>query len=410
MKRVLYFTKVKTKSGKFIIKYGWTNNIEVRQRSLSTKFGNSTFIDVFEVDQNMELELKIKQNPDFDRFRIKEEFIESTETFLMTMDEYEELLMKFVKLNIKYFQGFNREQFIEMEKIKLENNKIDFENNKIDFENNKIDLHNRILDILCSRESTDIITQYNQIASQMNPVQAPYNQIASQIDVINPVQAPSTTRNVEEDNPHEVSNNPRINTRQRNLQQYDPFTLQLIKTFDGIMDVIRTFPEMSKFGVKNAALKNTVYRDFRWFFIESDAEHIQYEIPPTVEITTSIPQHVALLNLEKTRIEDVYVSQAEAAKQLEITRKQSVNDSIKKGSLVKSKYYFCLFNDCSQNMQEDYLSRVDSLPETNSPGLHVEQLDIRSGEIINTYNSMADVLKEACEKETPCKGFLWRFA
>lgn len=92
--------------------------------------------------------------------------------------------------------------------------------------------------------------------------------------------------------------------------------------------------------------------------------------------------------------------------------------NIKKGSLVRNKYYFDLFKNCCPTMQADYMTRVDSLPVSNSPGLHIEQLDINTQVVLKTYNSMSDVLKvfcisrktlkDACEKELPCKGFLWR--
>lgn len=157
----------------------------------------------------------------------------------------------------------------------------------------------------------------------------------------------------------------RTNTQNRKIQQYDPDTFELIKTHEGLMDVIRTFPNFSKSGIKNAASKNTIYNGFRWFYISPDAEYKHYEIPKTVvNQPTSIPQLIAVINKEKTRIEYVFSTQANASIALKINRRQTINECIKKQSLYKNTYYFRYFNDCEESLRNDYLSRAE-LPNTN---------------------------------------------
>lgn len=382
-KRILYFTKIKEiQDNKIIIKLGWTNDLGNRQRALSTQFGNSTFLDIFECDQNLEFELFLKRHPQINIFFYNDEFIHSTETYLMTKEEYSDILMKIVKNNINNYQGLNPEQVLEMERIKLKN---------------------RIINLVEKTGCEDIIKQLEIIDSQINK------------------KSENTEIDDNEIHDNEVANFPRKNTRQRKVQQYDVDTFKLIKTFDGIMEVIRTFPQMSKIGVKNAALKSTVYHNFRWFLIENDAEYIQYNIPPTIDINSSIRQYVALLNLSKTVIINVFVSQAEASRQLGISRKQSINDSIKKGSLVKGKYFFNLFKECDQLLQDNYMITIGGLlPKLNIPGLCIEQIDIKTKNVIKIFSSISDVLKKfcisratlkkACETQESCKGFQWKFS
>ena len=111
----------------------------------------------------------------------------------------------------------------------------------------------------------------------------------------------------------------RTNTIQRKVQQYDPNTFKLIKTYEGLMDVIRCNPKYSKFGIKKAAEDDTIYSGYRWFFIEPDTEIKEYKIPPTVKSqASSIPRYIAFLNKEKTKIEKVYPSQRSAGKDLKM--------------------------------------------------------------------------------------------
>jgi len=219
------------------------------------------------------------------------------------------------------------------------------------------------------------------------------------------------------------SNFPRNNTQQRKVQQYDPKTLTLIKTFDGIMEVLRTYPEMSQWGIKTNALNNTVYRDYRWYLIDPDAEWIQYEIPPTVErdVKSSASQYVAKLDKDKKRIENVYISQAEAARANGIQRYQTVCDRVKSGKMYrKGKCYYMFFKDCSEELQSEFIAR-EQLPEmAYRDGKKISQLHPKTREVVRTFNSITDVrkhfcishekIKLACENGEKRKGYFWKYA
>jgi len=219
-----------------------------------------------------------------------------------------------------------------------------------------------------------------------------------------------------------VNNNvPRKNTRNRKVQQYDPISFELIKTFDGLMDVIRNMHNMNMTvsGIKNVYIKNTIYNGYRWLLIDRNDEGIKYELPPTVEIISSIPYLIAMFTKDKTRIENVFASHGEAAEGINITRKQTINDAIKKNSLVRNKYYFKNFYECSDEIKNEYLSRSKLPNQILRKGLKITQIDIKTLNIIATFNSINDVLKKfcisraslkrACTNQEAHKGFLWKF-
>lgn len=385
-KSVIYLAKLrKFDDIKNIIKLGWTDNIKETENKLTKQFGSFSFKSVFEVYQNKKFVSFLKKqniicNHIFTDFIVDN--VKSAETYLFTENEYENVI-KIIETNIENYHIYFENQFIKkqivdtLKKLELENKKLEQINNLID--NVSPD---RILYLL------------KNITSHHSVDQTCYAGIDDNV--------------------------PRENTRQRRVQQYNPETLELIKTFDGIMDVIRTYPQMSKFGVKNASLKNTIYHGYRWFLIEPDAERIQYDIPPTNEIHhTSIPKLIAMLNKDKTRIENVFQSQQQAASLTGINRKQTINDSVKHGRLVKNNYYFMVFDECSEDLKTEYLSRAQ-LPNTNmSKGTAVEQLNINTHQVIKKFESISEVLKEfcmsraslkrACETNEAHKGFLWRY-
>jgi len=185
------------------------------------------------------------------------------------------------------------------------------------------------------------------------------------------------------------------------------------------MELLRTLPNMSKFGINNSAEKNTVYNGYRWFFIKGTDQPIKYEIPPNVEIISSIPYYIAMLNKEKNKILKVFAGLAEAIKGININRKHTIIESIKNNKLVHSRYYFAVFNNCDENLKREYL-RKNRLPELIlNRGTKINQIDIKTKEVIKTYNSISDVLKQfcisrqtlkdACENGEAKKGFLWEF-
>jgi hypothetical protein len=210
-----------------------------------------------------------------------------------------------------------------------------------------------------------------------------------------------------------------VNTRNRKIQQYDSKTFELVKTFNGLMDVIRTMPVMSQNGVKHAALHNTVYHNYRWFFIDRIADDIKYKIPETVHINSSIPQYIAMLNKEKTHVVNVFASQKFAADAINTTRLQTVNDALKNKNLVRYKYYFEYFHECSEELRNEFLAR-EKLPDMILPkGTKISQMDIETRKTIKVHNSIADVLKlfcmsraslkRACANDEAHKGFIWRY-
>lgn len=422
-KNVVYLTKLKKIDNDYnIIKVGWTDNIDERNRSLGTKFGMCIFQEVYEVVQNQEFELFLKRHPDINKHAYREYIFndnKSIETYKLTNNDLNNII-KIIKKNIIYYQGFNPEQYIEIKKINLEFEKLKIENEKnmintklINLLEKSENLHNIVDTINIIKQDTIIKTEAEIEAINNIKTKEEIEEIKKSIYTKTIIRKDKVDKLTEA-----VQFKPRVNTRQNKVQQYDKNTLKLIKTFDGIMDVIRTYNHMSLFGIRSAAKNNTEYNDYRWFFIKRDDKDIEYDIPETVQILNSIPYRIAKLNISKTKIEGVYLTLKEAADSENITRKQTILDSINSEKPYKKKFYFMKYEFCSEKVKKEYLSR-EELPEYTSSGTVILQLDIQTKEIIKKFNSINDVLKHvvisrsilqrACNTQEPQNGFIWRY-
>jgi prophage antirepressor-like protein len=399
-KRVIYFGKLKIYDDtKFIIKLGYTDGIDDRLRALKTHFGDCMFFDVYECDQNNEFELFLKRHPEIKKYNYREDIkenIKSSETYLVTQEEYNKI-QKIVKQNISYYQGFNQDKYIEIERLKVEKLNIELKNNILEKYPNNPEL---ILQILGKPEE-DKSDPEEEIESEPKEEVKPIKNYPSEY--------------IEKD-----GNFPKVNTRNRKVQQYDSNTFELLKTFEGLQDVVRTYTYMSAGTVKTAATKNTIYYGSRWFFIERSAADIKYEIPPTFEIQSSVAKPVALLNKEKTQIEKVFVSQAEASRCLNIKKKYTVSVALKSKNPVYGIYYFEYFEECSEKLRNDFIANGGTIDKPEfSASKKIAQIDINTKQVIKIHTSIESMKKEfcmsratitkACETGEPKKNYIWKY-
>ena len=389
-KRVVYFTKVKEVDEKnILIKLGWTDDIKSRTRQHANDYGMSVLQNVFECNNNREFELFLKRHPTFtchgyvDTVNGKR----STELYIFSKEEYEEAI-GVVKKNITSYLGYNHEQYLE--------------NKRLDVESERIKLQFKRLELLDDMRK--------------NP---PKNEALLKAIMDELTNDKMSTETTDEDiTKKSIDDRPRENTKNRRVQKYNAETFELLETYEGLMDVVRKNKTYSKVGVKSAARRNTIYNGYRWFFIERLDEDVKYQIPPTFDISTSIPKLIAMLDLKKEKIVDVFLSQADAARAKKLKHKTAINNAIKKGTISQGNYYK-LFKDCNEELQLEYLSRAE-LPSPVLPkGTQIEQIHPQTLQSVKIHTSINEVLKEfhiaretllrVCKTHEVYKGFVWKF-
>lgn len=203
------------------------------------------------------------------------------------------------------------------------------------------------------------------------------------------------------------------------IQQYDPETFELIKTYDTVVDIVREMKDLSASAIRSATKVNNVYRGYRWFSIDRSAEEKKYDIPATVKVLEQRKELVAELNLDKNKIVNVYASQKDAGIAMHMKSAVPISTAIKQQTLSAHRYWK-YFDDCSEEMKEEYL-KDHTLPEQEKPkGVGIEMIDPKTKQVVETFSTIAELIKKHPMGRTTLKnaiankhthlGYLWRYA
>jgi very-short-patch-repair endonuclease len=184
----------------------------------------------------------------------------------------------------------------------------------------------------------------------------------------------------------------REHTRSPKVYQYDPKTLELIQIYDSIITVTRHFSSSSGSALREAARNNRTYKEFRWLMVDRNTTEVPVP-PPTVECRTQSIEFIAMIDIKKTKILEVFPSQKEAAMSRNLAGFSTISRAIKE-ERVSSGHYWNIFDRCSQEMRDEYL-KTNVLPEyhVKANGITVIQINPMTNENMKTYKSITEVLK-----------------
>ena len=108
-----------------------------------------------------------------------------------------------------------------------------------------------------------------------------------------------------------------------------------------------------KSGVQDAIRNNTIYKGFRWCFVEKDEDPMISKAKPTnTEISTRITEPIVKMNNSKNEIIDIYNSQEECFLNNGLT-KSKLKDLIKSQELYHN-VYFLKISDCDKELLKKY--------------------------------------------------------
>jgi very-short-patch-repair endonuclease len=227
------------------------------------------------------------------------------------------------------------------------------------------------------------------------------------------------TENVE-NNEEEINCNfvkRRFNTRSPKVFQYNKDTLELINIYDSVIDVIRNVHGSSHTGLREASKANTIYKNCRW--VLQDRDIIETPIPlPTVKSSNKSIEYIAMIDIKKTKIMEVFASQRDAAESRNLAGFSTISRAIKQSS-ISSGHYWNFFDKCSQEMQDEFLSN-NSLPDRfiKKNSKYVIQIDPITNKEIQQFASITDVtlkfqmshttLKKVSISNEIHKGYKWK--
>jgi hypothetical protein len=206
------------------------------------------------------------------------------------------------------------------------------------------------------------------------------------------------------------------------IQRYSPDGKTLLQTYESSIAALRdsSLDAPSRTRIHEAVKTNTVYKDFRWMLLDRELPDDTIQVlEATIEKKSDIRKgYVAMLNLDKTQIVEVFQNQKEAAVNRKFMGAAPISQAIKRCS-QSGGHYFQMWYEVSEDLKNEFLSRK-TLPEKITPGgQRISQMHPVTGEVIKVYASVSDVIKEhrfsrtslfnVIENSFIAKGYRWAF-
>jgi prophage antirepressor-like protein len=403
-KNVVYICKFRNSKyeNKFIIKIGSTQDIKERIPNISKSFNcqEPLLLDVFESNNYKKFERGLHHNEYISLHYEKVTKTDGTlsrETYLVNEEVYQhfitvinEIKSAFIPQDpkeIEEIKVLQYEQQIKLAELKLQQTQLELELKK---------------------------TELQMISSCIK--QDDQNQEDEEED------------DDEEEENEDEKKNPIIYIKKRNngsfipkVYQYKPDDLKnAVRIYDSPAEVERTIQGSSTSSLKRAALNCTIYKDFRWLYVNRN-ESPPDEISETVLTKHNPPdiRYIAMIDIKKTKILAVYASQKEAVEARNL-KCNSFTRAIKNQS-ISSGHYWSFFDECTHKMKTEYLEQ-NSLPDKilHQGGVQIQKIDPITNKMISTYNTKKDIVKKyqisynklnsliKNDSKEVYKGFVWR--
>lgn len=408
-RNVVYICKLKDDvDNKYVIKIGSTQDIKTRITNIANTYGViPLIIDMFESQNHTKFEKWIRTNEHIKTLFYSMKKVDgmiTRETFLVNDEQYENVVA-IIKNQIKQFEPEekNVDKLLELEEKRKMTAQLNFEAEETRKLNHELELQKEQLEKQKMETQLELI---NKIESIQNTVILPEKETS--IPEIH-----DYARNVLKN----ALIKPRNPTRSPRVYQYDAETLELLQIYDSIIEVIRRFASSSQCALKLAAKNNTIYKNYRWLVVDRNTTDIPV-LEPTKQIRTQSIEYIAMIDIKRTKIMEVFSSQREAAESRNLAGFSTISRAIKNQS-ISSGHYWNFFNKCSPEMREEYLLH-HKLPEkfTKTNGLKIVQIDPITNEELKIFSSMTDVvlgfqmshmsLKKAAANNLVHNGFKWR--
>jgi hypothetical protein len=373
-KKCIYIFKV----GKYL-KIGSSGDLKERLPDLRKTFDpNGVYLEAFECDFYREVEQIILQKVDKYRHREPINGHKSKEVILETkMFNYDQLVT-LIKESIRNFKPKNTFQDIEIKSL-LERNY----NEMISFKNDTLNLLSIFKNEIVNLKNI-IINKEDKIEDKIENKIEDNIENDDNLNIENIENVENKIENVEE---------PIIIGKGRFIQQINPDNLDIIvKVHPSMIHLLRSNLDYEKKSIQNACKDNTIYKGFRWLFVENGRNpNIVYNIKYTVISKQSSDTCIIQLNIDKSKIIDTFEG-VNAFK-----RKYNMGNNrlykIIKDKALFSNSYFVYFKDCPKILLDEYKINNTINIKTTSRAKSVKRInDITKEETI--FRCITDIVTQ----------------
>jgi prophage antirepressor-like protein len=328
---IVYIIKVKTleHGGKYIIKIGESRRgISGRYNEHKSKYEECVLLDCFCVQRSKDFENFIHNHESIRPNRVTDlkNHEKEHELFLIGRNLSYQTLHQIITNNMKNFNEVNNSSLeLEIEKLKL------LIQMKEDKNENPL-LH-------------ELINSVKQLSAK---VDANEKRMKEMMEKMSASQVKTTT-----------GFNTTLVTLGPRLQKIHPDTLELVKVYDSVSEVMKENPDIKRPSMNKAVRENTVYHGYRWLLVDRELDpNVIHDILPTKKTRPQVVGYIAQLNGDKTKILNVYIDRKTAA-HCNGYESSGLDIPVKK-SILSRGFYYKLYDDCDEELRETFESEVNN--------------------------------------------------
>jgi len=329
---LVYIIRVKTlESGRYVIKLGESRRgITGRYAEHKHKYEECILLDCFAVTHSKDFESFIHnhENVRLNKFTNLANHENENELFMIGKDLSYKMLLNIINNNLKYFNSNNAELQLENENLKMMLEMKETNNENIFVK--------------------ELLKAVKQLSNKIDSVEKMNKEI---LEKINRPQARITT----------AFNEPLVNLGPR-LQKINHETLELIKVYENVAEVMRENPNIKRPSLNKAIVENRVYCNYRWLFVDRSLDPLVINniVPTRPSIQKNIG-YIAKLNQEKSEILAVYIDRKTAAQLNNYESISALDNPVKKFTLTKGHYY-TLYDNCSEELRTSFEASNNGYP------------------------------------------------
>jgi len=323
---VVYVIKVKTLEhvGKYIIKIGESRRgISGRYNDHKSKYDECVLLDCFCVHRSKDFENFIHNHESVRLNRVTDlkNHEKEHELFLIGRNLSYQTLHQIITSNVKNFNEVNNSSLeLEIEKLKL------------------------LVQMKEGKNENGLLHELvNSVKQLSGKVDANEKRTKEMMEKMSASQMKTTT-----------GFNTALVTLGPRLQKIHPDTLELVKVYDSVSEVMKENSDIKRPSMNKAVRENTVYHGYRWLLVDRDldASVVHHTILPTKKTRPQNLGYIAQLNGDKTKILNVYIDRKTAA-HCNGYESSGLDIPVKK-SIISRGFYYKLYDVCDEELRETF--------------------------------------------------------
>ncbi len=362
---LVYIIKVKTfETGEYVIKIGESRyGIKARYNEHKKNYEECVLLDCFQVIHSKDFEQYLHKYPIIreNRYRDLNNHEKENELFLIGNKLTYQMVLDEINRSISSFQMTVDALIKENELLRLKLEKFEKQENTFHPQNNHEFLEKKL---------DELSIKLSQIENKLEHTSS------TEISNFKPTKL---TNGFGEQMPHL---GPRV-------QMINPETLQLVKVYECITEVMNEKKEVKRPSINKAIEKNTIYCGYRWMTVERNRDPtIIHNLPPTKAVINKNIGYIAKLNIDKSEIMNVYIDRKTAASMNGYLSSAALDSPVSTGKSSNG-FFYKLYENCDNHLKQKFQEKYgEPFLYKNGFGQFNE-----SGELVQSFSSKYECLR-----------------